>query len=153
MTSLRQQMDRLWDRAMVWPDLWAQPLDEFGVAVDVAEDDKTYTVKASVPGAKPEDIEVTLANEVLTIKGEAKEDKTIDKRNYQLRERRYGSFLRRVALSIRNLDPRQTLPAFIGITSAIVDEHRANPHSAAVYSSDANAQPAACQETHRLPAG
>jgi HSP20 family protein len=93
-------MDRLWDKAMAWPDLWGHALDEFGVAVDVAEDDKAYTVKASVPGVKPEEIEVTLANDVLTIKGEAKEDKTIEKDNYHLRERRYGSFLRRIALPL-----------------------------------------------------
>jgi HSP20 family protein len=72
----------------------------FDMALDVAEDDKAYTVKASMPGVKPEDIEVTLANNVLTIKGEAKEDKTINKGSYHLRERRYGSFMRRVALPL-----------------------------------------------------
>jgi HSP20 family protein len=99
-TNLRQQVDRLWDRTTAWPDLWAQMTEEFGVSLDVAEEDKAYTVKASLPGVKPEDVEVTLANNVLTIKGEAKEDKTIDKDNYHLRERRFGSFLRRVALPL-----------------------------------------------------
>lgn len=99
-TSLRQQLDRLWDRTTAWPDLLAQMTEEFGVALDVAEEDKAYTVKASLPGVKPEDIEVTLNNNVLTIKGEAKEDKTTDKGSYHLRERRFGSFLRRVALPL-----------------------------------------------------
>jgi HSP20 family protein len=99
-TSLRQQLDRLWDRTTAGPDLWAQMTEEFGVALDVAEDEKAYTVKASLPGVKPENIEITLDNHVLTIKGEAKDDQTIDKGSYHLRERRFGSFMRRVTLPL-----------------------------------------------------
>ncbi len=99
-TSLREQLDQLWDKTLARPDRWTQVAEEFGVALDVAEDDKAYTVKASLPGVKPEDIEVTLNNNMLMIKGEAKEDKTIDKGSYHLRERHFGSFLRRVALPL-----------------------------------------------------
>ena len=53
---------------------------------------------AELPGMKKEDIEVNLAGESLTIKGEKKEDKEVKEDNYYRRERSYGSFLRTVAL-------------------------------------------------------
>ena len=49
-----------------------------------------------MPGVNPEDVEVTLSDKVLTIRGEMKEDKDIKEENYNLRERRYGSFVRSV---------------------------------------------------------
>jgi HSP20 family protein len=52
-----------------------------------------YIVKAAMPGVKPEDVEVTLQNNVLTIQGEVKVDKAINEERYHLRERSYGSFL------------------------------------------------------------
>jgi HSP20 family protein len=73
-------------------------LDELEMAVDVAEDENSYIVKASMPGVKPEDVEVTLQNHMLTIKGEAKEDKEFKEENYHVRERRYGSFMRSLSL-------------------------------------------------------
>ncbi|HEX5647784.1 MAG TPA: Hsp20/alpha crystallin family protein, partial [Nitrospira sp.] len=51
-----------------------------------------------LPGMKKEDVEVNLAGENLTIKGEKKEDQEIKEDNYYRRERSYGSFLRTVAL-------------------------------------------------------
>jgi HSP20 family protein len=53
-----------------------------------------FTVKASLPGIKPEDLNVTLEDNVLTVQGEIKEDETIEEETYHLRERRYGSFSR-----------------------------------------------------------
>jgi HSP20 family protein len=72
--------------------------DEFEPAVDVAEEETAYIVKAAMPGVKPEEVEVTLHNNVLTLKGEAKADKEIKEENYHLRERRYGSFMRSLTL-------------------------------------------------------
>jgi HSP20 family protein len=73
-------------------------MDQFEPMVDMAEDESVYIVKASMPGVKPEEIEVTLQDNILTIKGEAKEEKEIKEENYHMRERRYGSFMRNLTL-------------------------------------------------------
>jgi HSP20 family protein len=98
MVTLRRGLERLFDEPFA-PRSWLPwRLDEFETAVDIAEDENGYIVKASMPGVKPEDVEVTLQNNMLTIKGEAKEDKEIKEADYHVRERRYGSFMRSLSL-------------------------------------------------------
>jgi HSP20 family protein len=63
-------------------------------AVDIAENDKHYEIKAELPGLEPANVEVKVANGLLTIKGEKKEEKEEKKENYYLSERRFGSFQR-----------------------------------------------------------
>jgi len=64
----------------------------------VYETDDQLVVKATVPGVKPEEIEVTITGDLLTIKGEFKQEQTIEKPNYLRQERRFGSFCRQVGL-------------------------------------------------------
>jgi HSP20 family protein len=98
LVNLRNEMDRLFD------DFAGQSLTEryqpttWGLALDIAEDDKGFIVKASVPGVQPEDLDITVEDNILTIKGEAKSDETIDEGQYHVRERRYGSFSRSMTL-------------------------------------------------------
>ncbi len=66
----------------------------WSLALDVAEKDDFFTVKASLPGINPEDLNVTLEDNVLTVQGEIKKDETIEEESYHIRERRYGSFSR-----------------------------------------------------------
>ena len=97
--TFRQMMDRMMDESYVGAQrLWPQTGDGFPLALDVAEDQDKYIVKASVPGVDPSNIEITLSDNVLTIKGETQQENDIDEKNYQIRERRYGSFTRSVAL-------------------------------------------------------
>jgi HSP20 family protein len=98
MTALRRAVGRLFDEPFEtrFPMPWR--LDEFDLTVDVAEDENAYIVKASMPGVKPEEVEVTLQNNVLILKGEAKADKEINEERYHLRERRYGSFMRSLTM-------------------------------------------------------
>ena len=63
-------------------------------AVDVTETDKAYEVTAELPGMDEKNIEVNVANGVLTIKGEKQEEKEEKKKDYYLRERSFGSFQR-----------------------------------------------------------
>jgi HSP20 family protein len=63
-----------------------------GLALDVVEKDEAYELKASVPGINPDDINITLEDNVLTIQGEVKSEETVEEGKYHLRERRYGSF-------------------------------------------------------------
>lgn len=99
MATLRNAMDRFFDEPIFEaPRLWSSRLDEFALAVDVSEEDDAYIVKASVPGVDPDDVEVTLTDNVLTMKGESREDKEVDEKDYHLRERRFGSFSRSLTL-------------------------------------------------------
>lgn len=63
-------------------------------AIDVAEHDKAYEVSAELPGLDEKNVEVKVANGVLSIKGEKREEKEEKKKDYYLRERNFGSFER-----------------------------------------------------------
>jgi len=67
-------------------------------AVDMEETDKEIIVKAEMPGLEPNDFQISLTENTLTIKGEKKEEKEEKKRNYHMVERRYGSFYRSIPL-------------------------------------------------------
>jgi len=63
-------------------------------AVDIVESDKHFEIRAELPGMGAENVEVKVANGMLTIKGEKKEEKEEKKENYYLTERSFGSFQR-----------------------------------------------------------
>jgi HSP20 family protein len=62
--------------------------------IDIKEDNNHYTVTADIPGVDPKDIEVTMANGILSIKGERKEEKEENHKGYRRRECFMGSFER-----------------------------------------------------------
>ena len=99
MSTMRNTLDRLFnERLFDMPLMWERNPESMSLALDVAEEADKYIVKASVPGVKPEEVEITVTDNVLTIKGETKEDTEIKEENYHLRERRYGSFMRSATL-------------------------------------------------------
>lgn len=95
--SLHREIDRLFDdfNRGFWP-LQATRATGWALApaVDVVEKDKAYEVTAELPGLDEKNIEVELANGMLTIKGEKREEKEEKKKDYYLSERRFGSFQR-----------------------------------------------------------
>jgi len=96
---LREAMDRLFEESFLRPGWFGSWETGTGVLpVDVYETDDQVVVKAAVPGVKPEDIDVTLTGDVLTIKGEFKTEEKSEKRNYLRQERRYGSFCRQLTV-------------------------------------------------------
>lgn len=66
--------------------------------VDLVENDKSVVVKADIPGVDPKDIEITVADGMLTIKGEKKEEREEKKQNYHRTERFVGQFHRQLSL-------------------------------------------------------
>lgn len=99
LATMRQVLDRFFEDDFArFPSLWERRPEAASLALDVAEREDAFVVKASVPGVAPEDVEVTLTDNVLTIKGEMKADKEINEENYHLRERRFGAFMRSVTL-------------------------------------------------------
>ncbi len=95
MLSMRRTMDRLIEGTMNEEE---GALAEWGLALDVVEDEEAYLVKASVPGIKPEDLDITFNKGLLTIRGEIKDESDTTKGQYHLRERRYGSFSRTISI-------------------------------------------------------
>ena len=97
MVSLRNAMDRLFDSAFSGEPWEWQPFAH-ELPLDVSENQEEYLVKASLPGINPDDLEVTINDRTLTIKGEFKAEETRKDVHYHLRERRYGSFARSITL-------------------------------------------------------
>lgn len=95
MMVMRRTMDRLIDNSI--NEEQDNPTD-WGLPLDVIEDENDYTVRASVAGIKPDDLDITYNKGVLTIRGEIKDDRETNKGQYHLRERRYGTFSRSLAL-------------------------------------------------------
>jgi HSP20 family protein len=96
MLNLRRTVDRLFDNAS--PDReWAQSI-MWGLAVDVVENKDDFIVKASVPGINPDDLDISYADDTLTIKGEITSDNEVKENQYHLRERHFGSFSRSISL-------------------------------------------------------
>lgn len=65
---------------------------------DVTETDKEIEITAELPGLEEKDVQINLADDVLTIRGEKKAEKEEKNKNYRLVERSYGSFERAIAL-------------------------------------------------------
>ena len=68
-------------------------------AIDIAETDDAFQIKAEVPGCKAEDIDISVHGNVLTISGEKKEEEKEKEKGYYHVERSYGSFRRDFNLS------------------------------------------------------
>jgi HSP20 family protein len=99
MMSLREAMDRLFEESFVHPRGMLAPVEGAAtLALDVFESDDDVTVRASIPGINPDDIDISVTGDVLTIKGETSEEREEKQGNYHLRERRYGAFQRSVNL-------------------------------------------------------
>ena len=88
--SLFNEVDRLFERP------YARTASEWSIALDVAETEEAYLVKATVPGINPDEMEITLEDGVLSLKGEIKQDEEVEEAKYHVRERRYGSFSRSI---------------------------------------------------------
>ncbi len=97
-SSLRERMDRLFDEFFPGPRLvpWEGP--EFGFPLDIYEIEDSLVVKASLPSVKPEEVDVSVTGDILTIKGETKSEEEVKRENYHRQELRYGSSCRSVPL-------------------------------------------------------
>jgi HSP20 family protein len=87
--GLRREIDRLFD------DTFARDGNTFTPAVDIKENDNEIRLELELAGLKPEDVEITAENGVLTVRGEKRsERKEGDETRYQVIERTYGTFMR-----------------------------------------------------------
>lgn len=97
LTKLQRDLDRLLGVDYKNDDTtFAVPT--WSPAVDIKEEDKQYVLHADVPGVDPKDIEVTLDNGVLTVKGHKETETKNESDKYQRVERFSGQFVRRFSL-------------------------------------------------------
>ena len=94
--SLRQAMDRLFE------DSWVRPSNGSGdhqqLALDVYMTQDSVVVEAALPGVKPDDVNISVLGDTLTISGSTKHEMSRDDEGYSYREIRRGSFSRTVTL-------------------------------------------------------
>lgn len=92
------EIDRLFDQG--WPASapGVPSVGEWAPAVDVREEPEEYVIHADVPGIDPKDLEITLENGVLSIRGQRQEETTNNSNGVRHVERSYGSFVRRFSL-------------------------------------------------------
>ena len=102
--AMRDEMDRVFERFEQgwprWPSLARMPLapDRMVPDLDVRDNASQLTIEVDLPGIEEKDVTVTLANGLLTIKGERKSAREETKDNYYLAERSYGAFERTLRL-------------------------------------------------------
>jgi HSP20 family protein len=129
MSWLRTEIDRLFD------DFARPTRSAFNFAVPAAtpalemvDEDKEYRLSAELPGLAEKDVELSVADGMLTISGEKKEEQERKEKGYMLSERRYGSFRRQLTLP-SDVNPEGIKAKFKdGVLTVTLpkDEHAAN---------------------------
>jgi HSP20 family protein len=96
MAGMRDEMGRIFD------DFFSRsPISYEGygtMELDMMQTEDDVVVKASMPGVKPDDIDISVSGDTLTIRGETKSEEEVKKADYHLHEIRQGSFARSVLL-------------------------------------------------------
>jgi HSP20 family protein len=96
---LRREMDRVWDSFFEGrPSRRTREEGEWLPSLDVSETKSDLVVKAELPGMEAKDIEISLNEGLLTIKGEKKQEREEKEEGYHLIERSYGTFTRSIRL-------------------------------------------------------
>lgn len=98
LSTLRREMDRLLERFFGEVPSLELPGGRWEPRIDMSETKDTLTVKAELPGLDPKDLDVSVSGDVLTIKGEKKQEKEEKDERRHVVERSYGAFIRMVRL-------------------------------------------------------
>lgn len=99
MLALQNAMDRFFEDSFFEAPQWLNRMEsELLVPVDMRETDETLVLNVELPGLKPEDVEISIRNNTLTLQGELKSEDERDRGDVHFKERRYGSFQRSIQL-------------------------------------------------------
>jgi HSP20 family protein len=98
---LHRHMDRVFDDVLRGPRVLTWEPAELGFALDVYENDDALVVKAALPGVRPDEVDISVIGDVLTVKGETKSEEETKDGSYHRRELRYGAFARSIPLPTR----------------------------------------------------
>jgi len=100
MLELQDRINRMFDEFFGGPWLmpWVEDRAEWLPALDVSETDEAVRVVAELPGVDPKEVDISLAGDMLTIRGEKRSETEEKRQDYHRIERRHGSFSRAVRL-------------------------------------------------------
>jgi HSP20 family protein len=97
--SLQREIDRLFeDFSRGFPTIAGNGATALMPSMDVTETDKEIEITAELPGLEEKDVQINVADNILTIRGEKKAEKEQKDKNYRLVERSYGAFERTLEL-------------------------------------------------------
>ena len=107
--ALRQEINDLFGSFSSFPSrAWS---NDMSPRLDVSESDQQLDIDAELPGFDEKDVEVTLAGDRLTIRGERQNGQEDKGKNYHVSERRWGSFTRSISLPF-DADPKDVDATF-----------------------------------------
>ena len=101
--DMQSQMNRMFNEMLgnlggQSPGRQLEGVTEWAPAVDATEKDGNLVIRAELPGVRPEDVDISLHENVLTIRGERRAEQEEERGGYYIRERRYGTFSRSFTL-------------------------------------------------------
>lgn len=123
-SRLRGEMDRMFDE---FPPRF--PIAHFGTrylaslpvpALEMTETDEEYRLSVEVPGVAPGDIELSIEENTLILKGEKKDEREEKERDYSISERSYGAFERRVSLPPDSVTDKITADTDNGVLKIVI---------------------------------
>ena len=112
--SLRDAMNRLVEESVLLPSIIGRPPGEgqaWRIPIDLMETDDQLIVKASLPGIKPEDVQVNVQGDTVTIRSQTKEEQKGQQGRYHYQERRQGVCSRSVTLPL-SIQPEKVTATF-----------------------------------------
>ena len=126
LTSVRKDVDRLFDEFFSMPATgqtgWGMPM------IDMYQTEDEIVVKATLPGLDPDDLDIQITGDLLTLRGEVKADVVEEGAKYHLREHRYQSFSRSLNLPAQVVADKASAEMKNGVlTLAIPKAEEAKP--------------------------
>lgn len=109
MTTLRKEMDRLFDR--FWDGDETPTMGAWNPRVELSENRDVLKLKAELPGIDPKDVQVMVENGILTLQGEKRQEAEVKDERFYRAERSYGTFARSLRLPA-NVDAQRVTATF-----------------------------------------
>ncbi len=143
---LNAALEQFWGPRFVRPNWAYSDGATFAAPIDVRETEQGYEVKAQIPGVKAEDIELTIKDNVLTLKAGYNEEKQDEQGNWKVREIRRGSFARAISFS-KEVNAEQITTSYengvLTVTAPYSEESRARKISVTTRKDAEQAEPEA----------
>ena len=98
LNELHRELGRMFDNGYINREPSPYTASNWAPQVDITESDSAFKVIADIPGVNPDEVEVTLHNNVLSIRGERESETSEENENYKRRERIRGTFTRQFTL-------------------------------------------------------
>ncbi|MDQ2695874.1 MAG: Hsp20/alpha crystallin family protein [Pseudomonadota bacterium] len=138
LTQLHKELDRLFDTRLgpgAADDNSNVVASDWTPAVDIKEEAQRFVLHADVPGVDPKDIEITMENGLLTIRGERKAETREEREGFRRVERVRGTFYRRFSLPDTADAEKISARGVNGVLEIVIPKHeRTQPRKIAVQS-------------------